>query len=93
MTKFVLSSFLEISPTATGLALVSKHTGQVLGWIKNKTLVSPSTTRTSSLSSRWFSTLPVTFQNCSASTPQSFKPSTSKPQGFGPFTQENPCKS
>lgn len=41
MTAFTLPSFLETSPSANGLALVSKSTGQILGWVKNNTLVFP----------------------------------------------------
>ena len=41
MTTFTLPSFLETVPAATGLALVSKTTGQILGWVKNNTLVFP----------------------------------------------------
>ena len=41
MPAFTLPSFLETIPAATGLTILSKTTGQILGQVKNKTLVFP----------------------------------------------------
>ena len=41
MTTFTIPSFLETSPSTSGLTLISKSTGQILGWVKNNTLVFP----------------------------------------------------
>ena len=41
MATFIIPSFLEAIPSTAGLTLISKATGQILGWVKDSRLLFP----------------------------------------------------